>query len=353
MGTIFQNEIYKNIALSILIVLGSYITAKILKFLIGNIGRRITQKTETDLDDKILAIIEKFVARIIIVIGLYFGVHQLANIRYLKKSEYIKYSDNIIFVLVIIIFTILAQRIAKVLLEWYLENFTKKTDTKLDEIIIPILNRISSIIIYIVGIIVILDRLGINVSGLLVSLGVGSFAIAFAAQDTLSNMISGFVIMIERPFRVGDRIKLSTGEIGDVYEIGLRSTKILDFDNALIIVPNIEIAKSRITNLSYPDPSIRLKIDIGVGYGTDIEKVKKLLIDICSSHPEVLKEPAPSAFFMSFGDSALNVSLICRVKDVNDQFKIGEELRIKINEAFEKENIEIPFPQRVVHIKNN
>jgi small-conductance mechanosensitive channel len=190
----------------------------------------------------------------------------------------------------------------------------------------------------------------VDISGLLVSLGVGSLAIALAAQDTLSNMISGFIIMLDRPFRIGDRIRIKENKTGDVIEIGLRSTKILDFDNNILIIPNNDIANSEIVNITYPNINTRVLVEVNVAYGTDIKKVREVILSTVKEHPLVLGDIAPDVNVMSFGESAVNIRLAARTADYRNAFQLQCDLREQIYEAFIREKIEIPFPQRVVHI---
>ncbi len=164
-------------------------------------------------------------------------------------------------------------------------------------------------------------------------------------------MISGFILMLDRPFRKGDRVVLPSGDLVDVYDIGLRSSKFLTFENTLVIVPNNDLTKSLITNKTYPVEQIRVKVDVGVAYGSDINQVKEILIKCAKAHPEVVDDPAPGAFFLNFGDSSLDFTLICRVDKVSKQFTTGEEIRCAIYDEFEKAGIEIPFPQRVVYMR--
>ena len=185
----------------------------------------------------------------------------------------------------------------QLILDWYNHHWSKKATSKYYDEFIPLFKRLIIIVVYTISIIAILHQFNQNVSSIVVSLGVGSLAVALAAKDTMANMIAGFMIMTDRPFRLGDRILLESGEKGDVYDIGLRSTKILTFDNTLIVVPNQQIINEKVTNLSYPDPQIRVKVEVGVAYGTDLEKAKKILVQICKSHAEVLDNPPPEAFF--------------------------------------------------------
>ncbi|MEX2189058.1 MAG: mechanosensitive ion channel family protein, partial [Bacteroidota bacterium] len=190
-----------------------------------------------------------------------------------------------------------------------------------------------------------------DVSSLVVSLGVGSLAIALAAQDTIANMIAGFVIMMDKPFRPGDRIQLASGETGDVYEIGIRSTKVLDFDNNVIVMPNAELTKGKIVNYSYPEMVIRVMVQVGVAYGTDIDQARQIMVKLARLHPHVMSEPAPEVFVMDLADSAILLRLVGRSDDFRQKFLTEAALREEIYNSFVKEGIEIPFPQRVVHLQ--
>jgi len=203
-------------------------------------------------------------------------------------------------------------------------------------------------VISMIGLLIVLNRFDINVSGIIATLGIGSLAIALAAQETLANMIAGFVILIDRPFREGDRIKLPSGEVGDVYEIGMRSTKILDFDNNLIIVPNTDLVKSKIQNMTYPDYVSRVFVDVDVAYDTNIELAKKILIDIAKSHPLTLPEFEPVVFVTNFNQSGISLRLISRTADYRNVYKMQSDFREEILKKFFEYKIEIPFLQVVI-----
>ncbi|MBU1906032.1 MAG: mechanosensitive ion channel family protein, partial [Candidatus Omnitrophica bacterium] len=143
------------------------------------------------------------------------------------------------------------QRISGAILGWYDKNFASKTVTKMDDQLIPLARRSSKIVIWTIAILLILPLYGINISVLITALGVSSLAIALAAQDTISNIIAGFMIMIDNPFRVRDKIKLPSGEIVEVLDIGIRRTKCLAEDGAIIIVPNLDLSKNKIINFTY------------------------------------------------------------------------------------------------------
>ena len=152
----------------------------------------------------------------------------------------------------IISIAFIIQRILGGALAWYQENFAVKTVTRLDDELIPLVRRVAKILIWIIALLIILPIYGVNISALIATLGVSSLAIALAAQDTIANIIAGFMIMVDRPFRLGDKIKLPSGEIVKVLDIGVRRSKFLaQDDNAIIILPNLELSKSKIVNYTY------------------------------------------------------------------------------------------------------
>ncbi|MBU1923099.1 MAG: mechanosensitive ion channel family protein [Candidatus Omnitrophica bacterium] len=151
----------------------------------------------------------------------------------------------------IISITFIIQRIMGGVFSWYKANIASKTATELDDELIPLLRRVSKVAIWIIALLIILPVYGVNISALIATLGVGSLAIALAAQDTIANIISGFMIMVDRPFRLGDKIKLPSGEIVKVLDIGVRRSKFLSEEKAIIIVPNLELSKSKIVNYTY------------------------------------------------------------------------------------------------------
>ena len=163
------------------------------------------------------------------------------------QSKYLK--DALVF-LTIFIVTFWVFKINLALFDWYAQNVAAKTQTNLDDKFIPLFKRLSSTIIWSLGLIVFLGRLGVNINALVATLGVGSLAIALAAQDTISNIIAGFLIMIDHPFSVGEEIKLPSGEKVKVLDIGIRRSKFLSQDEAIVIMPNLELSKSKITNYS-------------------------------------------------------------------------------------------------------
>lgn len=335
--------------------LAAVLVGWILRLLLKTVGRRITAKTSNGLDDKILTIAIDKSVWVAIVFGAYLSGKQLANAIDPEKKialQLLGYAEGIIFISFILVLTIILIRITDTSIKHAIELHSVRTSTIFNETLLPLINRIINIVIGLIAVIIILDHFGQNVSTLVVSLGVGSLAVALAAQETIANMIGGFVIMLDRPFRVGDRIQLPGGDIGDVYEIGIRSTKILNFDNNLIISPNAELIKGKVTNYSYPVEDISLKIDVGVAYGTDIDQARSIMIRMARNHPLVLKDPAPEVFVVDLADSSVNLKLLARTGDFRHKFATEATIREQVYKAFNQEGVEFPFPQRVVHLRS-
>lgn len=174
-----------------------------------------------------------------------------AKISFLISAQLRQQAENLLKTIFIIAAGLIAQKVAEAALGWYKENISSKTDIRLDDELIPLLRRALKVLIWALVLLIILPVYGVNISALVAALGVGSLAVALAAQDTIANIISGFMIMIDRPFRIGDKIKLPSGETVEVLEIGVRRSKFYAEDKAIVIAPNLELSKSKIINYSY------------------------------------------------------------------------------------------------------
>ncbi len=189
--------------------------------------------------------------------GVIFALFRLASEKYTAGDK--EYLDKTFVSLLILFITYWAFKIAVVLFNWYAVNIAARTKTELDDKFIPLFKRITVTIIWAVGLIVLLDRIGVNINAFVAALGVGSLAIALAAQDTIANIIAGFLIMVDRPFSVGDKIQLPSDEKVEVLDIGIRRSRFLAENKAIIIVPNLELSKSKIVNFTYGE---RMEADI-------------------------------------------------------------------------------------------
>ncbi len=184
--------------------------------------------------------------------------------------------------------------------------------------------------------------------GLFAVIGVG---IGFGLQNLASNFISGVILLLERPVKVGDRLEVND-VWGDVRRINLRTTVIMTTDNIAIIVPNSKLLENEVINYSYGDPKIRLQIPVGIAYGSDCQKATQILIRVASENSRILDYPKPKTWFREFGDSSLNFTLLCWIPDAIDKFDVVSEVNHAIDKAFRENGIEIPFPQRDLHLRS-
>jgi small-conductance mechanosensitive channel len=318
-------------------------------WILNILERFAREKTTWEFDEKLIAYLKTPIKRLILVIGAFYFLDCFT--RHLGAT-YEKYLNGVFYILIVFQVAFSLMGLVAKGAKLYSSQLIERKVIAGKEEFVPLLVRVGKIIIFFIALIIVLKHFNQDVQSLVVSLGVGSLAIALAAQETLANMIAGFVIMTDRPFRVGDRIQLSSGEQGDVYEIGLRSTRVLTFDNTLIVVPNAQIVKEKVHNLTYPDPATRVKVKVAVAYGSDIDRIKMILVEVCSRHPKVLSDPPPQAYLLDLGDSALEFMVTCRVPDWREEWTVSEEIRIEIYRRFREERIEIPFPQRTVWIED-
>jgi small-conductance mechanosensitive channel len=212
--------------------------------------------------------------------------------------------------------------------------------------------RISGYIIILVGFYIALTAVGINLSSLAVVAGAVGIGIGFGLQNIVQNFIAGIIILAERPIALGDRVEVGT-VAGTVSKIDLRSTQIVTNDNISIIVPNSNFLTNPVTNWSYGDPRVQMRIPIGVAYGTDIDKLKRVLTEVGTESPNALKDPPCTVYFVAFGDSSLNFELgvWTRTMTQNPQ-RFRSELNYAIERKLRENKIEIPFPQRDLHIRS-
>ncbi|MGB2805195.1 MAG: mechanosensitive ion channel domain-containing protein [Candidatus Zixiibacteriota bacterium] len=223
---------------------------------------------------------------------------------------------------------------------------------ELDEGIQLVILKLTHYLLVGLGVIIAVQSIGLNLTSLAVVFGLLSVGIGFGLQNVASNFVSGLIILFERPIKIGDRITI--GDVwGDVVNISLRATLIRTVDNIAIIVPNSEFISSQVINWSHGDPKVRVHIPVGVAYGSDVPLVTKSLLEVAGNHPEVMKDPPPKVWFSEFGDSSLNFELLAWTLDPKKRPDILSELNRAIDEIFRKNKIEIPFPQRDLHVRSS
>ena len=348
-----EDPIVRHIAVAVVVVIGSAGIGYILKHLLHRAFRGLVERRVSTLDERILDVILARIIPLSIIVGGYAGTREIRSglsPQHVTHHQVLDYVEIVLFVALVIILTRFVSRTIRTTFEWYMEEVSAKTHSDIAPTVAPLLSKIINIVLFLISGMVILDHFGINIGSLLVSLGVGSLAVALAAQETVANMIAGFVILIDQPFRVGDRIRLPSGEEGDITQIGLRSTRILNADANLVIIPNGELVKNRIVNYSFPSGSVRVSVDVVVRPGTDLQKVKKVLMDAAAEHPEIGKGGSAAVAVVAFNEWNVRLQVGATISDYRRKFAVETELREKIYERFRREGIEmtaIPLVARI------
>lgn len=359
-----DNDLLFQIVISVFIIVLFFLVAKFASFVLKKIIKPLTKRTVSTIDDKIVEIVENSSYRLINLLGLYLGLQAFkGGFEHVSIKSHLKLIEefpslmhvagiieNIIFIILVLLLLTIASQIVLLLFDWYAEKTNASENKDLHGSLFPLLKKVSRLLIALLGLIVVLERFNVNISAFVVSLGVGSLAIALAAQETLSNMISGFIIMIDRPFRIGDRIKIGNEIHGDVVSIGIRSTKFVDFDQNILIIPNNDVVKSRIVNYTYPTSRTRVVIDVTLPYGVDFNLVKNMILPIVESDPDVDKTEKPDFAFNRFGETGIEVKITMKTPDYSNAYSIGCRLREAIYKKFKEEKIDIPVTQKLIQI---
>lgn len=340
---LIPNPITRQIVEGVLIILFSYLVAKIVDYILTVFVKRLTAKTRTELDDKLLEKIHSPLTALVVLMGIRSAIH------YLEMPDGIRNVFNhMIFVGTVGVGVHLLNSTLMTILSWYSEQIAIRTKSDVDHLFLPLINKIGRIFFVLIGVIVVLQHFQYNINALVMSLGVGTLAIGLAAQSTLANMIAGFLIMLDKPFRIGDRIELPSGKVGDVVDIGLRSTRIRDMSNNLIILPNADLISSQVLNFGYPNDITKVRLNVGVAYGSDIDRVKKALLEATEGVEGILSDPAPGVYFLNFGDSSLDFLLVASVDKYRSAFGAKDVITCNVDRIFREKGIDIPFPHRVI-----
>jgi small-conductance mechanosensitive channel len=284
-----------------------------------------------------------------IILALDFALDRLSFL----PQEWNTWLSEGFFILYFLVGFLFAWRLVTHIFDWLSEEVAQKTEATLNEQLFPFFQRIVLILLSAIGIITILSHFQVNITAMVTTLGIGSLAVALAAQNALEDTISGFLIMIDRPYRIGDRIELLDLDTwGDVVDVGLRSTRIRTRDNRMVVVPNSQIGKSLVVNYAYPNDQYRLQIHLGVAYGTDIEHARKVMVDAVKGVNGVLPDRPVEALFLEFGDSALIFRVRWWLDSYVDTRRMFDRVNSALYNALKNENIQLPFPQLDVYLQN-
>ena len=328
-------------------VAGSLVVWFILKRILASFRKKTQNQDFIQINAQVYNLIEKAICYgLIIVAGTY--LIRLFNVLILEK---------IFHAFLIILLAAPLNDFMLIVLAYLEKKVADQTTTKVDNIIFDLLQKFLGAIIYATAAILALDILGVNVMPFIAGAGVAGIAVGFAAKDTLSNIIAGILLIIDRPFEIGDRIEVwsapaGSATWGDILDIGLRATKIKTTDNIVIIIPNNEIMKRDIVNYTIISSKIRVRINIGIAYDADIEKAKRLIISVADSADWIAKDPAPRVVVRNFGDSSVDLQLRVWINDARKRMDTISYITDKVKTTFDQNNIEIPYPKRDITITN-
>ena len=330
-------------------------------WILRRLEKRLAALTETDLDDEFLRSLRKVVRLTVVawaisqLLGEWVPPLGTEPLEGEWVANDVQPQDWVWGIWTILVFFPISRFVGHVMTTFE-KKVMSRSDTALDETALPMVNRFIRFLVIAVGVLLALPQLGISIAPLLGGAGVMGLALSFAAKDTLSNLIAGVLLIMDRPFKVGDRIELwnaprETGTWGDVIEIGLRATKIRNPDNLVVVVPNNEIMRRDIINYTMSGDDIRLRIPFSCAYESDIERAKVLLKEAAREVKGVKLDPAPIVIVRGFGPSEVNLQLRVWIMEARSRRRIADEITEKAMVAFAEAGVEIPYPKRELYIR--
>ena len=327
---------------SLAIVIVFALLARILVFLFEWYLHTVAKHTKSELDDLVV----KYLKNPVVILSVVFGV-KLALLNINAHLVLMEISNSILMVTILYV----VMRVVDINIEGWGKKFASRTETKLDDLLLPLFHKIAKVLFVLVAIVLVLHIWEIDVTPYLAGLGISGIVLGLALQDSLKNIFGGVSLIMDGTYEIGDKIKLESGEIGKIMDIGLRSTKLMTYDNEVLYVPNGFLANSRVLNFTRPDTKVRSKVEFGVAYGSDVEKVKKVVGRVLSKMEHVCKEPAPKVLFYEMGDFALKFRVFFWVDHWDKEADKKVESNEKIYEALQHAKINIPFPTQTVYVE--
>ncbi|NOX32998.1 MAG: mechanosensitive ion channel [Deltaproteobacteria bacterium] len=329
---------------ALLIFLLFFGLAKAMDVIITRVIKKWIEKTRLKLDDQVLDIFHSPIFLSIILFGL------------AMAAERLEFKEAISFItlgclktVAIFSWAFAAARFLKLLLN--LLSYDDSRFKLIQDRTLPLFHNLLILVVTGLSIYIIFLVWNIDLTAWIASAGILGLAISFAAKDTLANLFSGVFIMADAPYKLGDFIVLDSGERGNVTNIGIRSTRLLTRDDVEITVPNSIMGNTKVINeAGGRHEKFRIRVKVGVAYGSEIDKVHEVLLEVAKSIPDVCKTPEPRVRFRAFGDSSLDHELLCWVKKPVLRGKVLHMLNTAVYKRFLKEDIEIPFPQRDLHV---
>jgi MscS family membrane protein len=321
----------------------SLIVAYIAKLIMKRVLKPLARKTKTKVDDLIVKSLSSVIFYAVLAFGFRWGFTHFQ----FDSAALTNLVDSLLVVVIAVFLIRIINNFAK---HWKTE-WADKTESTADDRLIPLLEKILEAAIIILAVFFILDIWSVNITPLLGTAGLAGIALSFAVKDSLANIFGGIQLVIDKTFKVGDKIQLESGEMGEILDVGLRSTKLRTYDNEVIYIPNGQLANARVKNFTVPDLSVRVNVNFGVEYGSDTEKVRGVVLDAVKSTAGVLEKPEPVVQFLNMSDFSLDFVARAWVASYAEAFGMKVELTGVIYNTLRKAGIGIPFPTRTVYTK--
>jgi small-conductance mechanosensitive channel len=326
--------------MGLVLAAAAVVAAFLVDLLCTRVFKTITSLTKSTMDDEILAHLHGPIK-----ISVLLGAALVALAILLAEHPWKGHLINLAYTVLIVMWTIYLIKISRTIFTTLKKRYLREAAPRQ---LLPLLDNLIIMLLLVHGGYWLLKIWNINVTPLLASAGIATAALALASKDTLANLFGGVSVLVDHPYRLGDYIVLSSGERGEVVDIGIRSTRILTRDDVLITVPNSVMSTTTIINESGRVPRFRLRVTVGVGYDSDPDLVEEILLKACGEINEILPSPKARVRFREFGDSSLVYQLLAWIHDPGDRGRVIHELNTKILKMFREAGIEIPFPQRVI-----
>ena len=342
------NSLGQILGFIIFIFLG-LVVSWILIYFSKNIFIKLAKRSRNKIDDIIADILSRPLPIRIVIITIFFNIGFKLLTASVWWEKAISQVSFLVYVFAISLFII---KFLLGLIKEYLEAYASKTESKYDDQLIPLLRSVIKVVVWIIAVLVVLSNLGYNISALLAGLGIGGLAVAMASKDIVENFLSGIVIFVEKPFKLGDVIKTSDG-LGSIEEIGIRSTRVRTFDGTVVVVPNRILSSNALENISKRQMR-KETMKLGLVYDTSVSKlekakeiVKKIILNNKSTDDVVFVS------FDSFGDFSLNISVVYWIKELDyDKYLVAKDnINIEIKKQFEKAKIEFAHPTQTIELR--
>lgn len=324
--------------------LGSLAVSKLVYWLIGNFVKKLAEKTTTKLDD---ILVDMFEEPFVFCIAL-FGSHLALNQLTLAESAEV-WIGRIYTALIILNVTWFVVRTFDALMDTYVYPRMRQSEGSMDKHVFPIVRKMLNLIVWSIGIIMALNNAGYDITAMIAGLGIGGLALAMAAQDSVSNFFGGFTIFTDKPFSVGDRIKIG-GYDGNVSEVGMRSFRLRTLDGTEVVIPNSQVTNSMIENVTRA-PAKKIKLELGLTYATTPEKMaeaQEILKGIAKNHADVNDNYA--TYFLTFGDFSLGILFVYYIRSGADAFQVQSEVNMEILRQFNAANLDFAFPSQTLYM---